>query len=468
MRIFKLSLLSLLLVMPAGHSYAQRISISGSGKGYAGAEIKIYTLSDPVTKALIPLKKVSCDSAGYFSFETDATKEQTFVFKTGIFYLSLYSHGAGNIVLKLPDYVAKNEEEQQDSYFRETRMVPEVANDTTDINNLMRRFDKVYDPVFNRIADRIMYNTKKGDIPALIESLNSVSVQGNSSFMNDFIRFRLMMLNQVAGGEYPGRKEDSLLINSRFVPENPAYADLVEQMFTGYFRVLAGTRLKDSFNRALMASSAGDIEKVLNIDGKITNEQLAEYVIIMNLFNEYYGSMIRAERVIGLLKNLKQESSSAYIRELAGDVISRLTLLETGSDPPPLNLKDESGTWFSVRDHKGKFLLLSFAASDNAFSLSEFGLIRAWSSRFSGDLDVVTVLCDRSYEAGVKKLHNMGFRWKFLDGSSSEMDEYNYNVTMFPAFILLDRNGKIAVKQCPFPSENFDKYFANKLEEEKR
>jgi hypothetical protein len=467
MRTFNLFILFFFLFSTAVTAVTKEIRITGSGKGYSGVEISIFRLSDPVSKSLIPLKRTDCDSSGRFSVQIPAVIPGTVVIKAGIFYMTLFVDSARDMELRLPDFEAKDEEERQNSFFQETRVVPEVLSDKGNINNLVRTFDLEYDPLFNRVADRIMYNTKKNDIPQLIQKLNRLSTPGVPEFFDDFIRFRMVMLNQVANGEFEGRMEDSLFINRKFDPFNPAYTDLMDQMFTKYFRNIAGGKLKDTFFQAVSSVSVKDLRLVISADGKATNTELQDYVILLNLFGEYYDSFLKKDKILGLVRALQAEGSSAYTRGLAENVANRLTSLDAGSIPPALELKNEQGMTFQAGGLKGKYVLISFTKSDNAFSVAEYGILRSWEARFSSDLRVITVLRDRNFPAGLKKMRNMGFGWTVLDGSAADMEEYLYNVTFYPSFLLIGRDGKVALRNCPFPSENFERQFEKILEDEK-
>jgi hypothetical protein len=76
-------------------------------------------------------------------------------------------------------------------------------------------------------------------------------------------------------------------------------------------------------------------------------------------------------------------------------------------------------------------------------------------------------LRDKDFASGVKRLHNLGFNWIFLNGSDSDIAEYQYGVTMYPSFILIGRDGKILLEPSPFPSENLDAVLGKKIAEEK-
>jgi peroxiredoxin len=467
MKISRLITASLAVLLSFQAVDAQRIRISGSGKGYSGEELRLFCQSDPVTKSLVPLLRTTCDTTGSFTCEADVKLSEIIIIRTGIYSLSLFIDTISDLELKLPDFEAKTDEDEQNTFFSEIKAVPEVVNDPDNLNNLIRTFDSVYNPVFNNVANRVMYNIGRKEIPGLIEKVNRVSEPGNSEFFSEFIRYRLVMLNQVANGEYMGRKEDSVLINAKFSPGNQAYIDLIEQMFSKYFRYLSDGRLKEPFNHAITSSSAEELREVVILGGKTTNEELAEYVIIMNLFNEYYDSVIPRERIILLLNGLNISGSSAFIRDLAKMISLKLTALNTGNTPPDLKMQDEQGKWITLSGLKGKYVLLSFARSDNAFSVSEYGILNTWISKYRDNIFVVTVLRDRDFTSSARRLHNLGFNWIFLNGSDADIAEYQYGVTMYPSFILIGRDGKISLEPTPFPSENLDGVLTRRIAGEK-
>src|SRR5512140_3160359 len=89
----------------------QRIRISGTGKGYSGAELRFFSQSDPVTKSLVPLLRTSCDTAGRFTCEIDVSPSEIIIIKTGIYSLSVLIDSVSDLEIKLPDFEAKNEED---------------------------------------------------------------------------------------------------------------------------------------------------------------------------------------------------------------------------------------------------------------------------------------------------------------------------------------------------------------------
>jgi hypothetical protein len=65
----------------------QTVFLSGSGSGYENAELRIYLQTDPVTKRLKPLLRITFDEKRTFSCEIPCTGSGIIYIKAGIYNL---------------------------------------------------------------------------------------------------------------------------------------------------------------------------------------------------------------------------------------------------------------------------------------------------------------------------------------------------------------------------------------------
>jgi peroxiredoxin len=144
-------------------------------------------------------------------------------------------------------------------------------------------------------------------------------------------------------------------------------------------------------------------------------------------------------------------------------ISERILTLSQGYPAPGFTLRDSGGNEKTLADFGGKYLLLSFARSDNASVMAEFGILNTWYRKYSANLQVVTVLTDIDFASGVARMKGAGFDWTMLNGSKQDMVEYNYNVKMYPAFIIIGPDGKTVSPGSPFPSENLERTLAVKF-----
>ncbi|MGQ9620444.1 MAG: TlpA family protein disulfide reductase [Bacteroidales bacterium] len=443
------------------NSAGQSAIIKGSGEGYEGVKLLFYRESDPVSRKLLPLQIVRCGEKGEFSAEIPLKGTSLISIKSGIYNFKLLVYEGKRLEVKLPPYIPMPPGAGSNPFVAERTVIPEVLSDTNDINNLMRVFDSEYNPVFNMVSERISKSVKKEEIPGIIERLNRLTGYSDNSFYNDFVQYRIIMLNIVAHGQYPGRREDSIFINRRFVPENPAYTDLIEQLYGNCFRVIMTGPLQEYLTDALNRSSPAEIMKVLTQDGKIINPMLQQYVILMNTYYDYYNGFLREENITGILDSLATGGDNEYIKNLASVLKERISDLSPGTYPPAFELPDSTGKIMKPGDFRGKYLLLVFIRDTDYASMSEMALLKSWLEKFKENLNLVAVLTGNNYYEMLSYFSKRGYRWIFLNGTDSPFLTAQYEIRVYPSFLLLNTEGKIAVKYCPLPSENLEGFLRN-------
>jgi thiol-disulfide isomerase/thioredoxin len=455
MKINKPVILLILLIVSA-FVKGQNIFIKGSGSGYANAELKFYSQTDPVTKRIKPLLHIRCGDDGSFSCVLPCNKSKLIFINAGIFKFRLYVTEGQSYELLFPNFVAKSGIEDQNPFFKETELMPEVINNKQGLNNLIRDFDSEYDPVFNFVADRVFRNYKNEDLQKEISKLDKYPVVQDLPFYTSYVRCRKLMLQLVLSSAGADKIKALEFINSNFDSGNQAYSDLAEQMFSGYFHNYLSGPLKDSFSRAIATGSFSELKAVIMRDAKITNKELTDFVILLNLNADYYNHSLPAENVRKIISLVRSQGESEFVKNIASVMLYKINSSLAGNFLPDFSLADNAGKFLSLKDFRGKYVLLGFARSDNSPSLMELGIINMWQKKYSNDIQIVTVLADSNFISGSAKMKKSGFKWIFLDGSNRDSLEFIYDIKMYPSFILLDREGKIIEDPCSYPSEELE------------
>jgi hypothetical protein len=461
------SVIPVLFLFILSSAGGQEINVSGSGSGYKGVELRIFSLSDPVTKRLKPLLRINADEKSSFSFRIISLKMETIFIKTGMYNFYLYVEPGKKYEVSLLPFIKNPDTKQENPFYEETRIIPDVINEHQDVNNLIRIFDSDFNPVFNEVANRIFLNFKREEIPGLTDRLRKYIVTDSVPFYTDYVRYRISMLNQITLNSDNERLKTTSFVNDSFKPENPAYIDLVDQLFAGYITGLRRGPGKNGFNRALAESSFKMLREVVKKDNKIFNDQLIDYVILSNLHNMYYSGELPSESTRMIISEMEKDASSSYLKDLASIVISRMEAFLPGNFPPDFLLRNSEGKQVSIKDFRGKYIIMNFARSDNYSSVTEFGIINRWQKKYGKYLQLVTILSDPDFKSGIEKMNAHGFSWIFLDGSSDDFLEYQYEVKVYPSFLLLDREGKIIADPCPYPSEDLESTIVNVLQRDK-
>jgi peroxiredoxin len=455
MKICKPFLCFFLILAPL-HLNANSVIVRGSGSGYNNVELRFFTQTDPVTKGLKPVMRIRCNENGSFSAEIPYDHPGVIYIKTGIFMFRVFLTGEPVYELQFPNYVPKAKAEEMNPFFHETELMPLVTNNKDDINNLIRDFDTDFDPIFIFVAERVMRNNRNEDILKEISKLDKYPVSQGNAMYNNYVSCRRYMLNLVYNSSVTEKQKALDFLNSYFDSVNPAFADLTEQVFSGYFNNFLSGTFKDSFARAIATASYSELKSVLLRDGQIRNKELADFVILLNLNKVYYDKTLPADNIRKILTLMRSQAETEYARNLAVIQLDKINSTLQGNYPPDFSLADNSGEIMSLKDFRGKYLLLSFARSDDPASMTELSVINMWQNKYAKDLQVVTILTDDSFTSGADRIKRNGFNWIFLNGSDRDNLEFKFGIKIYPAFILLDRDNKIIFDPCLYPSEDLE------------
>ncbi len=143
---------------------------------------------------------------------------------------------------------------------------------------------------------------------------------------------------------------------------------------------------------------------------------------------------------------------SEAVRDLDRKVneLKNLIHLETGSVAPVISLPDVQGKTLSLRDYRGKHVLLVFWASWSSMSCDAVKkILPVYEEYKEKGLELYMVSLDRSKESWVKRmseLHATGIQVSDLKYWDSPVVE-TYKINQLPVLYLLDKDGKIINKE---------------------
>jgi thiol-disulfide isomerase/thioredoxin len=142
--------------------------------------------------------------------------------------------------------------------------------------------------------------------------------------------------------------------------------------------------------------------------------------------------------------------------------------ISKGSPAPAFELKDKEGKTVSLADLKGKYVMIDFWATWCQPCLAEIPHAAKLEEEFSKDVTFVYV-CMSSKEDNWKEMVAEKPSQQvqlFVEGEAQKQMQEDYQVSFYPTYILLDREGKIITKNIR-PSENGQEILKGTIEAEK-
>ncbi len=176
---------------------------------------------------------------------------------------------------------------------------------------------------------------------------------------------------------------------------------------------------------------------------------------LFNGFKDYYSrsEFENAERAYVMFA--KEITNKEYSKSLA-EFHSQISRLKPGNEAPPFKLKDLAGKEVSLTDFKGKLVYIDFWGIYCAPCIYQ---IKNYSAKlmekYKGKDIVFLNICvdpkvDEDWKAKVKELNVDGINLISKGWTNSQVCK-DYNISGIPAYVLIDKEGKILNAKMDLP-----------------
>jgi peroxiredoxin len=155
-----------------------------------------------------------------------------------------------------------------------------------------------------------------------------------------------------------------------------------------------------------------------------------------------------------------QQCSTPKNRQIAYEILKKITKLKVGQDAPGFTLYTLSGKTKRLEDFKGKFVYLNFANTKNYACKKDFQVLEQVRQLFKRDMVIVTVLTDEDPDMAQEYIKNNKLKWTFLHFNQNAKVLFDYDVKAYPTYYLINPEGKLVLSPSPAPEENFMSVFS--------
>jgi len=273
-------------------------------------------------------------------------------------------------------------------------------------------------------------------------------------------------LNYSIAGLYVGpRTKDSdqfknFLEGKPVLYNDPEYVRFIRNFFSDQLDQLARTH-GDSLNLLASDGNAEGLRKLFQRNDFLrTSDQLAELVMIDQLYRKYPMDLVDQNATEKILANVGSSSSWPEHRTIAGNMLWDLTAMKPGSVfPQGLRLETPSGTPADLESLLvGPVCIALTAGWCTACGPEIAGLIKL-DNEYPGAIKVVVIGLDKSLEefnAARKNSKDNKLTW--IHATAEQELREQLRVRSLPMFYLLNGN-ELARSPAPLPSEGLGALF---------
>ncbi len=430
------------------------ILLKGYAPGGSGKFIELYNQPDPVTghSDLIERKQIFDDET--FSFKINCDNISWFKLKYSVYEIIIVAREGNSYDLQLPYYKEMTRAEKLNPFFAyKPTYINMTGNDKT--NNEIKYIDSLLYSYTNLFTRSTILGKPLVNKDSLLRSFAHIQESLSEEYANIYFEYRHCFLKMILRKQLIPGSYDIALINKRFLPDMPAYTELVSIMFNGYLKRLASDSQSSSLREYI--NSGGPYDEIVNLvqeDGIIKDTSLLEFVILFNLYNEYYSGGFLKEGLEDIFEWMSEHAVDEYNRNIADFIIEKINRLKPGNKPPVFKLKDQQGKIYTLDSLRGKYTLLAFGSTELPETKYELDILKNWTGEYKDRLAVVMILLDGDFDSSLEQLGAGNYDYTFLDGSGSTNLVGDYEIKYLPSFYFLNSDLRLILSPAILPSEN--------------
>ena len=432
--------------------YAQPINIDGKAQGRVFEKVQIKVYADQFSHLRKTIAETITDDEGNLSLTFDYPQTDyawiSVELLEGEFYLT---PGANYTFDVFPDTVRKG------SVYDQLPLQFNMQANDDDLNDNLARFNAMYNSFVVNHFNEIYRSRDLTIIYHLRKKVEDTFKDENNNYFNTYVKYSLAQL------EWVSKKKSTNTIVSEYFFDKPIHYNNIQ--YTDFFRSLFQEYVVSKFYgkyfgqlvESVHKGSLEELEQILLLDEKLAADSKIRELVLMQLVSGFYNEPDFSKKgVLEILSKLSKSSSIKFHREIAGNYIKKLSRLAPGTPAPHFELPVSSGKLFSPENFKGQVVIFDFMKSDCQVCLAHFDFLADLSSRMGSKLKIVILAYGQHPEKISQLLRQRGIDWQVLY-VGKRIDVLNdYQVKIFPTYIILNSDATIGLAPASMADENLE------------
>jgi len=445
----------LFLILSVFSAKAGKIIIEGTAPSYVGKEMKVYRIDDYLSDKL--------------SMITSTTVKEDSTFK-----LTFFNEDIEKVILRCENnrtFLYAQPGTTYNIYFPErNKYEPVVPSgnqveitffdlDSTDINykilGFQRWFDYFIGGTYHLRNDKqsALFSAKLDTFKTNVQNYYLNDTSDNSFFLKTYIRYSIAGLDNINTIAERNRYEkyDFYLDKYPVSYNNDIYMEYLTSFYEKTVPRLANG-VNQKFFDGVVRSSPSAIFNALGREYTLQNPKIREFVMIQSLSEAYFSPEYPKTNIETILDSLSTFAIFEEHRDIAKNVLNRITDLVPGGKAPNFVLRDEDAPVKTLTDYKGKYLYLHFLDARSTDDMRELDIMKEMYEKYSDYVQFVSLYQKHADipKKNQSKLRELPWDSFALDSDHSILERYR--VVNYSHFVLIDAGGNIVASPAPTPT----------------
>lgn len=447
----------LLLIIPAS-AFSQLTKISGIAPGAEGRIIRLVAPGDLITFVDKNISQADVDSAGKFTFSVELKTPLYVGFTIDFHRVDLYLEPGKTYIIKFVPMNYKITTEVNPLIQSQNIQIEKLSGDFDELNFLIQQFNVLYNNFLLKNFNALYRDRNKAKLDTFHTEIVTSFKDTKNFYFASYIRYKMAGLEQLAQVSGQPQIAKKYFMDSPVLYENTEYMDFFNQFFSKYLTVTSkATRFTDFPKMISTIGSYQNMMKTLAQDSVLKKPQLRELVMLKNLMEMFNMPGYNQESILSLLETISKETKFDGNKGIAEDMIEFLTHLRAGTPAPVFTLRDRYRENVSLKDFKGKIVLLNFWTTYCQGCLTEMDLLKPIYDKYKDKISFVSISADYQFEKMVYFVSmKKDFTWIFLHIGDQMQLLKDYDVRTYPLYVIIDEQGNINKYPADLPSSGLE------------
>ncbi len=463
-------LLGLLIIIFSAQNLWAKSHIQINFPGAENQKAVIWTYKDLISLERVILAEKDIDGKGNFSFDTYNSSVQKFHIEIRYFRISLYIEPKLDYKLQINKVDFNNRDfypKMVVGYLSPAFKIvePSKAELNGDIDSLNGYFDDFINK--HHYALRMGHQSWK-----LIDSLQ-IDVNGflethTHNYLKSYAEIQFVQLRMLSN-----QYGEDWVVKTYFDPRKIAYNNAAYMsFFSSFWSKYISSKVSNSIRKRLdsvinIERSYQALSALLAEDSLLTNAELRELVILQNIPQLYRMPDFDRKAIINILYDISASKYSKEHQRIAVNLRSRLELLNSGNKAPNFEFISSGSDTISLDNLAGKYIYIQLWDDECIECLSQMKYTKELYEKFDDIITFVHISLDRNNADMMRIIENQDYKWHFVFLQDNYQFLQDYQVSMLPRSILIDKEGNFIAWDARMPTDYFEDYFLKMLNDNK-
>ena len=438
---------------------AQNLRIEGIGQGIGEKTIRLISIVDNLTGLEKEISSVTLnkdDSCFNFSLTID---------NTSLIKIRIESFDYSFVAQKGASYKMRilpfnfNVSDTLNTLFYKIPLPVIIESSTDDkLNDKIFVIDSVIEKyLLENKTDVLIFRDKKS-VNTLKNIVNSILDSNDSPYIKNYAYYSIGQIEYSSKTVNDRKLKTELFFNKPILYDNIGYMDCFELIYGNYFTEGNKTFSNRTLERWLEDNNYFSLIDSLGADTLLKNEVFRELVFLRGMKEAYFSQIYERFNVVSMVENFMYQTKFPQHKQIAKNLLELFAQKSyKGSRSKDFSLKDIYNNYITLDKYKDKPLIISFVKLNEPACLRELEMMYNFVDTLNNGYNFLTITCDRSLDALYNFLVNskvgVKYKWDFAHFDNKWELLENYNINVFPTFVLLDEKGNIIQNPMRKPSE---------------